>query len=77
MNAREKLENLAAFRPNWKSKCEVCGSKPVVSATGLCGPCTWGESDTMNGAWWDDEQEKRYQELKRAAHPFSEGKSNQ
>lgn len=59
----EELENLIAFRPVWEKQCEVCGSTPVVGITGLCGPCTWGESDTINGAWWTDDDEKRYQEL--------------
>ena len=31
--------------------CEVCGAKPVVRATGLCGPCTFGEAATANGNW--------------------------
>ena len=57
----DTVETLAAFRPDWTSECESCGQKPVVSATGLCGPCTWGEADTMNGAWWDEDDERRYQ----------------
>ncbi len=57
----EDLESLSAFRPNWEGACDVCEATPVVSATGLCGPCTWGEADTMNGAWWGDDDEKRYQ----------------
>lgn len=31
--------------------CTVCGEKPTVRASGLCGPCTWGEADTINGNW--------------------------
>lgn len=36
---------------DWTSECEVCGAKPVVAATGLCGPCTFGESETVGGNW--------------------------
>ena len=48
--AGEDLDN-HAFDKDWTRKCEVCGQKPVVLATGLCGPCTWGESDTIGGNW--------------------------
>lgn len=40
-----------AFARDWTRGCEVCGEKPVVNATGLCGPCTWGESETYGGNW--------------------------
>ncbi len=59
-----EINELSAFRPDWKNECDVCGQKPIVSATGLCGPCTWGESDTMNGAWWDADDEQRYKALR-------------
>jgi hypothetical protein len=65
-----ELDDLAAFRPDWDGQCDVCGQGPTVSATGLCGPCTWGEANTIGGAWWDEEDEKRYQEL-RATDPSS------
>ena len=59
----DELENMAAFRPDPDHDCGVCGASPVVSATGLCGPCTWGESDTAGGAWWDGADEIKYQKL--------------
>lgn len=59
--------NLDAFRPDDTRKCEVCDASPVVNATGLCGPCTWGEADTIGGAWWDREDEERWARLKKAA----------
>ena len=59
----DELENLKAFRPDDSRDCDVCGASPVVTATGLCGPCTWGESDTAGGAWWDADDEARYQAL--------------
>lgn len=65
----DELENLAAFRPDETRQCGVCGASPVVSATGLCGPCTWGESDTAFGGWWSDVDEERYQALTGEAKP--------
>lgn len=33
-------------------ECEVCGTETVlVEVTGMCGPCTFGEADTINGNW--------------------------
>ena len=40
-----------AFEKDYSSVCEVCGANPVVRATGLCGPCTFGEADTADGNW--------------------------
>lgn len=37
--------------PDWNRNCENCGETPVVPATGLCGPCTFGEADTVGGNW--------------------------
>lgn len=37
--------------PDWTNDCEVCGATPVVPATGLCGPCTFGEAETAGGNW--------------------------
>lgn len=33
----------------FRHECEVCGAKPVLKATGMCGPCTYGEADSA----WD------------------------
>jgi len=38
-------------RPDWTHCCSVCGVSPVVPATGMCGPCTFGEADTAGGGW--------------------------
>lgn len=43
--------NREAFARDWTRGCEVCGAKPVVNVTGLCGPCTFGEAETINGNW--------------------------
>ena len=39
------------MRPDWDHRCEVCGQKPIVPLTGMCGPCTFGEADTAGGNW--------------------------
>jgi hypothetical protein len=38
-------------RPDWTRKCETCGQAPIVPLTGMCGPCTFGEAETMGGNW--------------------------
>ena len=37
--------------PDWSVSCDVCGSSPVVPVSGMCGPCTFGEADTVAGNW--------------------------
>jgi hypothetical protein len=37
--------------PSWSAGCDVCGARPVVCETGLCGPCTFGEAATAGGNW--------------------------
>jgi hypothetical protein len=40
------------FRPpDWTRACVVCGWKPVVPITGMCGPCTFGVEETAAGEW--------------------------
>lgn len=48
---KSKVENEEAFAADYTRECEVFESKPVVNATGLCGPCTFGEADTVGGNW--------------------------
>lgn len=38
-------------KPDYSSKCDVCGETPVVPATGMCGPCSFGEAGTAGGNW--------------------------
>ena len=47
----ENMTNEEAFEKDWGRKCENCGATPVVNATGLCGPCTFGEAATAGGNW--------------------------
>lgn len=46
-----KLNDNPDVRPDWSQKCSVCGASPIMPLTGLCGPCTFGESDTIDGNW--------------------------
>ena len=40
-----------AFACDHTRHCEICGQCPVVNATGLCGPHTFGEAKTAGGNW--------------------------
>ena len=37
--------------PDWTKSCDNCGEKPILSLTGMCGPCTFGEAATAGGNW--------------------------
>lgn len=37
--------------PDWSRSCSVCGSRPIVPVTGMCGVCTFGEADCAGGNW--------------------------
>ena len=36
---------------NWDVPCSVCEQKPTVMDTALCGPCCFGEAETLGGNW--------------------------
>lgn len=40
-----------AGEPDYEGECSVCGASPVHPLTGMCGPCTFGEADTVGGNW--------------------------
>lgn len=42
---------IARGEANWSKACKVCGGKPVVAGTELCGPCCFGEAGTAGGEW--------------------------
>jgi hypothetical protein len=44
-------DNLYDTRPDWTGKCMVCGMSPILPVTSMCGPCTFGEADTIYGNW--------------------------
>lgn len=48
---QKEMTNEEAFFADWGRGCGNCGAKPVVAASGLCGPCTFGEADTAGGNW--------------------------
>jgi hypothetical protein len=48
---KKKKSKSTGFEPDWLETCDLCDSSPVVSSTGLCGPCTFGEADTVAGNW--------------------------
>ena len=37
--------------PDWTGECAICGQRPTVPITQMCGPCTFGEADTAGGNW--------------------------
>lgn len=39
------------LEPDYKHECDVCGATPIVPQTGMCGPCTFGEAETVDGDW--------------------------
>lgn len=57
MKLREKkqreafLLNAKDGDKDWDTECECCAAKPTVHPTGLCGPCCFGEAETINGNW--------------------------
>lgn len=50
-NDKSDAATTEAFARDFTRGCEVCGQSPVVNVTGLCGPCTFGEEETINGNW--------------------------
>ena len=49
--AMKKERERIGAEPDWTGECENCGASPIVPATGMCGPCTFGEADTIGGNW--------------------------
>ena len=55
-NINKKIKELELSRSKEENKClgkcECCGMSTVlVEDIGMCGPCTFGEADTINGNW--------------------------
>lgn len=49
------------WKPNYKTPCQNCGQTPTVTAVKdgkvvydnkMCGPCTWGEAETIDPENW-------------------------
>ena len=47
----KKKKELKEGDKDWTTPCCVCGEKPTVHPTELCGPCCFGEADTYGGNW--------------------------
>lgn len=47
----EHLEVDPDTEPDWEGEYMVCGASPIVPITGMCGPCTFGEAETIGGNW--------------------------
>lgn len=45
--------------PDYNRRCIVCGAKPIVPITQMCGPCTFGEAATADGNWGTTKKEER------------------
>lgn len=51
------------YEPDYESACDNCGAKPTVTvvdkkgnvlhSTEMCGPCTWGEAETVDPDKWN------------------------
>lgn len=53
-DTKQKIKSIKGppnTEPDWNGKCDVCGDSPILPATGMCGPCTFGEADTAGGNW--------------------------
>lgn len=48
---KTKKPNPDITAADWSGECENCGASPIVPATGMCGPCTFGEAETIGGNW--------------------------
>lgn len=54
------------YVPDYRHECINCGQTPVVTAerkgkvvlsTDMCGPCTWGEAETLDPSTWNGESD--------------------
>lgn len=55
MSKKRKAEILKEgdprIEPDYKKKCIVCDAVPTLPLTEMCGPCTFGEAETIGGNW--------------------------
>lgn len=49
--AAARCDTLKDGDKDWGTGCQVCGQKPTVHPTELCGPCCFGEAETAGGNW--------------------------
>lgn len=48
---RKHEERGSDIEPDYEGQCESCGASPILPVSGLCGPCTFGEAETVEGNW--------------------------
>jgi hypothetical protein len=56
-------EDTTRYVPDWETECQNCGQAPTVTVEengvvthrlDLCGPCTWGDADTLDTETWNN-----------------------
>lgn len=50
-NEPEPEQELKNGDKDWETPCMVCGGLPTVHPLELCGPCCFGEAETLEGQW--------------------------
>lgn len=60
MAKEKRVEKVYA---DYTRECENCGQSPIVSLTGLCGPCTFGEAACLDPAEWEGDYESEGKSL--------------
>jgi hypothetical protein len=61
MTTPSEILEIDRWVPNYKVPCQNCGQTPTVTAVKndmvvydnqLCGPCTWGNAETLDPEKW-------------------------
>lgn len=57
-----EVMSIDKYEPDYTKTCEVCDATPVVTGVKngvvvyqgtMCGPCTWGEAETLDPTTWN------------------------
>lgn len=48
---KRRRRDLKEGDKDWQTECMVCGQRPTVHPTGLCGVCCFGEASCAGGNW--------------------------
>lgn len=55
-------DTIESYEPDYDTECANCGMTPtvlgvsgdaVVYESGMCGPCTWGDVETLDPGTWN------------------------
>jgi hypothetical protein len=58
-----EVMQIDSFKPDYRRKCVNCEQTPTVTGvkdgkviyrSEMCGPCTWGEAETLDPSTWDN-----------------------